>query len=250
MYGILCATPEELAALKDRLHLDAEAHLHGPTRVWTGRNGASKLALAQAGIGKVNAAAAATLLLSLFGARTLIFSGVAGGLDPELDVGAVLLADRLAVHDYGFVSDGRFTATASGVIPIGQPPLSDLSPVRPEVAVAFGKLMTSIQPRLGAPIRLGGIVTADYFLNCATTRTELRARFGADAIDMESGAVNQIAEAWGAPLYVIRTLSDLAGEESHVTYPQMAQMAAANSALCVCELLSILERQNGALAPA
>jgi adenosylhomocysteine nucleosidase len=57
---------------------------------------------------------------------------------------------------------------------------------------------------------------------------------------MESGAVNQVAEAWSAPLYVIRTLSDLAGEESHLAYPQMAQMAAHNSALCVLDLLKLL----------
>ena len=73
-----------------------------------------------------------------------------------------------------------------------------------------------------------------------------RARFGADAIDMESGAIHQVAEAWDRPLYVIRTLSDLAGEESHVTYGQMALMAAQNSALCVAELLAILKADEAA----
>jgi adenosylhomocysteine nucleosidase len=58
---------------------------------------------------------------------------------------------------------------------------------------------------------------------------------------MESGALNQVAEAWDRPLYVIRTLSDLAGEESHMTYYEMALMAAHNSALCVTELLRILK---------
>ena len=57
--------------------------------------------------------------------------------------------------------------------------------------------------------RLGGVVTADYFLNCPATRDELHARLGADAIDMESGAVAVVARAWNTPLYVIRTLSDL-----------------------------------------
>ena len=38
-------------------------------------------------------------------------------------------------------------------------------------------------------------------------------------------------------------LSDLAGEESHLTYPQMALMAARNSALCVTALLDILASQ-------
>ena len=42
VYGILCATPEELAALAERLHLHPEAQSHGPTRVWTGATGGRK----------------------------------------------------------------------------------------------------------------------------------------------------------------------------------------------------------------
>lgn len=240
MFGILCATVEEIAALRARLDVEPEPEIHGPTRAWRGRHAGAPLVLAQAGIGKVNAAAAATLLLSLFDVTALIFCGVAGGLDPELPVGAVLLADRLAIHDYGVMAGGRLTSTKSGLAPLGAPELAALSPVPPKVRVTLVHLAEILRSQIEAPVRLGGIVTADYFLNCADTRSDLHARFGAHAIDMESGAVHQVAEAWGVPLYVIRTLSDLAGEESHLTYPQMAQMAAHNSALCVLDLLTIL----------
>lgn len=240
-FGILCATPEELAALRGGLHLDTEPERHGPTRIWRGSHAGDPLVLAQMGIGKVNAAAAATLLLSLFECRALICSGVAGGLSAELPVGSVLLAERLAIHDYGVVAARRFTSTLSGKIPIGAPELRELTALPEPVPSAFAALEAKVAPTIGHPVRRGGIVTADYFLNCAETRDELRDRFGADAIDMESGAIWQVAEAWGRPLFVIRTLSDLAGEESHVTYGQMALMAAHNSAACVTELLAILK---------
>lgn len=238
--GILCAMPEELAAVQTVLGIDGEAEVHGPTRVWTGVHGGLQIALALSGIGKVNAAAAATLLVAVHGAEALIFSGVAGGLDPALGVGAVLLAERLAIHDYGFVAGGRFTPTASGIIPIGAPTLEALPAVAPEVVRRLERLAEAVRGRLDHPVRLGAVTTADYFLNCVATRGELRATFGADAIDMESGAVAQVADAWGVPLYVIRTLSDLAGEDSHVTYLEMIEMAAANSAVCVPALLEIL----------
>jgi adenosylhomocysteine nucleosidase len=247
VYGILCATPEELGALRERLTLDPRPETHGPTQVWRGSHDGADIALAQSGIGKVNAAAAATLLLARFAPRALIFSGVAGGLAPELPVGSVLLADRLAIHDYGLVADRTFTPVAYGAIPIGAPRLAALPPAGPQVRANFAALAEQLAPQLDAPVRLGGVVTADYFLNCGQTRERLRAEFGADAIDMESGAVSQVAEAWGAPLYVIRTLSDLAGEESHVTYPQMAAMAARNSALCVERLLALLALLEGAV---
>jgi adenosylhomocysteine nucleosidase len=239
-HGILCATPEELEALRERLDVGSTPQVFGPTRVWTGRHDGHDIALALSGIGKVNAAAAATLLFSVFGATRLIFSGVAGGLNPRLGVGAVLLGARLAIHDYGVISDGRFTPTASGIIPIGAPTLTELDPVAPEVAADLERLKAAVQDRLDAPVMLGAITTADYFLNCAQTRDELHTRLGADAIDMESGAVAQIAAEWGRPLYVIRTLSDLAGEDSHIDYPRLAAMAARNSALCVEQLLAIL----------
>lgn len=240
MYGILCATPEELAALAERLDLHPEARTHGPTRVWTGPG----LVLAQAGIGKVNAAAAATLLLDRYEAEAIIFSGVAGGLDPELPVGSVLLADGLAIHDYGILSEGRLTPVAYGTVPIGAPRLAGPIPLGDEVRGVLQALAERLRPKLDGPVRLGGVITGDYFLNCAGTRDALREAFGAHAIDMESGAVHEVVRAWGRPLYVIRTLSDLAGEESHLTYPQMAAMAARNSALCVIELLDILQART------
>ena len=235
MYGILCAIPHELDALRERLVVEAEAQTFGAVQVWTGPG----YALALSGIGKVNAAAAATLLLAVFKADTLIFSGVAGGLNPALAVGDVLFGERLAVHDYGHITAGTFTPTASGIIPIGAPILSELTAVAPSVIARFEQLKTRLTGRLEA--RLGTITTADYFLTCAVTRDELHARLGADAIDMESGAVAQIADTWDCPLYVIRTLSDLAGDESHTDFPRLAAMAARNSALCVEELLAILQ---------
>ncbi|MGA0607686.1 5'-methylthioadenosine/S-adenosylhomocysteine nucleosidase [Phenylobacterium sp. VNQ135] len=235
MIGILCATPEELAALRAVLDLDVPGETHGPFEVWAGHG----LALARCGLGKVNAASAATLLLDRFEATTLIFSGVAGGLHPELPVGSVLFGERLAIHDYGIVTAGRFTATRSGVIPFGAPAAA-LESVSQQVRETLVRLRDAVAPTLGHPVQLGGITTADYFLNCGQTRDELRAQLGADAIDMESGAVAQVAEAWGAPLYVIRTLSDLAGEESQVTFTEMEAMAAKNSAACVKRLLQII----------
>lgn len=240
MYGILCATPEELAALKAKLHTDPEPQVHGPTKVWSGVHDGEQIVLALCGIGKVNAAAAATLLLAVFGARALVFAGVAGGLNPAFGVGSVLLGERLATHDYGIITDGAFTPTASGVIPVGAPRLAALTPASPQVLAVLEEVARLTAGQLEAPPHLGGIVTADYFLNCAVTRDELHAVFGADAIDMESGAVAQVAAAWEVPLYVIRTLSDLAGEDSHLTYNDMAAMAARNSALCVEVLLGVL----------
>jgi 5'-methylthioadenosine/S-adenosylhomocysteine nucleosidase len=158
MYGILCAVPEELAALRARLTLNPEPEVHGPMEVWRGEHDGAQIALVRSGIGKVNAAAAATLLATLYAPRALIFSGVAGGLDPDLPVGAVLLADRLAIHDYGLVQGGRFTPTAYGIIPVGAPRLAGLPPVAAETAAVLSELAAKVAPELGHPVRDGLLV--------------------------------------------------------------------------------------------
>jgi adenosylhomocysteine nucleosidase len=241
VYGILCATPEERDALKARLRTAPEPRRFGPTEVWTGDHAGRPFALALSGIGKVNAAAAATLLMAVMKAEVLVFAGVAGGVNPGLKVGDVLLGERLGIHDYGLMAQGTFTPTRSGLIPIGAPALTELHAVDQAVRGRLAALRDRVAPLLPAQVRLGAIATADYFLNCRDTRDALHADLAADAMDMESGAVFQVAEDWGVPLYVIRTLSDLAGEDSHLTYPEMAALAARNSALCVAELLDLLE---------
>ena len=59
------------------------------------------------GVGKVNAAIVASLLIAHFDCRALLFSGVAGGLDPKLNIGDVVVATRVVQHDYGKIQTGQ-----------------------------------------------------------------------------------------------------------------------------------------------
>ncbi|MCP8940185.1 5'-methylthioadenosine/S-adenosylhomocysteine nucleosidase [Alsobacter sp. SYSU M60028] len=239
MIAVVCATPEEFAALLAHVDAPHEVELAG----FLARQGSydgQPVVLARSGIGKVNAAILATLLLARGNCRAMVFSGVAGGLAEDLPVGSVLLAERMATHDYGIVSAGRFTRVETGVIPIGAPELTQPRALPPETVTVLERLRDRVAPLLGHPIRLGTILTGDIFLNCASTRDALRAALAGDAIDMESDAVAQAADRFGVPAYVIRTVSDRAGEDSHTSYTEMAAMAAHNSALCVRELLAML----------
>ena len=81
--------------------------------------------LVEAGIGKVNTALVATLLLDHFGCRSVLLTGVAGGIDPGLGIGDVVIADRLIQHDYGAVIGGDIKPFRPGVAPdrrIARPP--------------------------------------------------------------------------------------------------------------------------------
>ncbi|PVE20419.1 hypothetical protein DC522_32470 [Microvirga sp. KLBC 81] len=72
--------------------------------------------------------------------------------------------------------------------------------------------------------------------HCKEARARLQA-LGGDIVDMESAAVLDVARRFGKGAYIIRTVSDGAGDDSHLSYTEMVAVVAHNSALCVEDLL-------------
>jgi adenosylhomocysteine nucleosidase len=250
--GLISAIAEETAILRGRLD-PAAPEAHAGVQFQPGRLDGISAVLVETGIGKVNAALIATVLLERFGVRALLFTGVAGGLDPSLGVGDVVLADLLIQHDYGAILDERIEPYRPGALPFGprraalgfEPPPSLLHDARaalvgldlPEMpAAATGG--AARRPRLVS----GAILSGDQFLACEKTRARLFAEHGALAIEMEGGAVAQVAEAYGRPWLVVRAISDLAGRESARDFTAFAEAAAAGAAAVVTRLLPILAR--------
>jgi adenosylhomocysteine nucleosidase len=238
--GILCATSEEFDALHHRFEFDLEPTTLAGFQFWKGHvpNRARSIVLAHSGIGKVNAATLATILFTTFGCDDLIFSGVAGALS-DLDVGSVVLATRGATHDYGLVSNGVFTCVPVGDLPLPgiAQPLEDLPSVPPEVKRTLELLRDRMADKLA--IRFGAVLSGDVFINCQEARTRLQ-NMGGDIVDMESAAVLEVASRFGKGAYIIRTISDGAGDDSHLSYSEMVAIVADNSAVCVEDLLRIL----------
>jgi adenosylhomocysteine nucleosidase len=172
-----------------------------------------RVVLANGGIGKVNAAMAATILCYRFGCGLIVFSGLAGGLAPELEAGDLVVATELIQHDHGNIIDGTFHLTRPA------PP-----PSLPRIAGGF--LLSAAVERLAREaaqgllterqdqslkIHFGRIISGDLFVLCEATRDRLFQTHGALALEMEGAAIAQVAERFGREHLVIRVLSDLAG---------------------------------------
>lgn len=206
--------------------------------------------LAETGMGKVNAALVTTVLAHRFGCRAVIFSGVAGGLDPDLNVGDVVIADRLIQYDAGLIEDERLQTYQAGHVPFINP--TDRlgydvgGMVIDKVRRALGGLELPPLSRLaggqGRPARIvyGTVLSGDQYLHSEPTRVRLHSEFGGRAIEMEGGAVAQVCEAFGIDWLVVRALSDLAGQDSQFEFNEFAGEVAASSATVLRTLLPVL----------
>ncbi|WP_428030364.1 5'-methylthioadenosine/adenosylhomocysteine nucleosidase [Ancylobacter sp.] len=246
--GVLCAIPQEFAFLADNL-TGTEVTERAGMVFHVGRLDGHRVVLARAGMGKVNASIAATLLLERFGCRVLLFSGIAGGLDPELSVGDVVIADHVVQHDAGYYSaDDQFMVYQAGHLPffsphegLGHAADGDLLE-RARAALADLSLapLSAAGGERAPRLHYGRILTGDQFVNSETLRERLFRELGGAAVEMEGAAMAQAASAYDVPWLVVRTLSDLAGRESHFDFRLFIDEVALSSALIVRRLLPVL----------
>lgn len=232
--AVISALQTELEALIDSLQAPVAGEIAGwPT--WKGRRRGHDIVLARAGLGKVNTAALTALVWDRYRPSLLAFTGVAGALDPSLAVGDVVVAERSIQHDTGVITRrGGLERYQPGHVPFFNPTEEFGYAPSPELLETVRTVIDEfdVTPVLGRvpTVTMGTIVTGDQFLQDPRTRDRLFAELGAKAIEMEGAALAQFAAHVGCDHIVIRSVSDLAGEDSTVDFERYLHEAAANSA--------------------
>ena len=233
--GLICAIPQELDHLSALL-VDADALEVAHTKFVTGTLDGYPVVVVGSGMGKVNSALVATVLADRFRCSAIVFSGVAGGLDPSLSVGDVVIADRVIQHDAGLIENDRLQTYQAGHVPFINP--TDRLGYRVDET-----LLANAVERLSdftPAVRFGTVLSGDQYLHSDATRERLHAEFGGLAVEMEGGAVAQVAESFGVPWLVIRALSDLAGHDSRFDFLAFVDQVAALSVAILRRLLPVL----------
>ena len=220
--GLLGAMPEEIGSSLSHLHQRSSSQ-HGDLTLHHGIWGEGiRLTLAWSGWGKVSAARATTRLLAAApDLDLLLFTGVAGAADPAQHQWDVLLADAVVQHDMD----------ASPLFPRFTLPPLNRDQLRPEPGWfhwAHGALQEAAAngelTRFGTP-STGLIATGDRFIGKAAALQELRdALPGLQAVEMEGGAVAQVAEQEGIPWLLIRVISDGADETAAQSFSDFVQV--------------------------
>ena len=243
--GILGAMPVEIQMLESKLQ-DEQTEKYLNVTFYTGTLNGRKVVLAASGIGKVNAAMTATLLLDHFRPAEVLFTGVAGGINPNLAPGDIVLGEKTAQHDRGKLTSAGFSPQPTGEgIPLLMSPPERLLALAEAAAkdAALDKIKTTRGERQPRVIR-GIIVTGDIFVASPAKTAELRKMFKADAVEMEGAAVAQVCWQQKVPCLVIRCLSDKADAMADADFDRFVNAAAANSAKLTLSMLNLLAKSK------
>ncbi|MEK5207645.1 5'-methylthioadenosine/S-adenosylhomocysteine nucleosidase [Psychrobacillus sp. FSL H8-0510] len=189
-----------------------------------------EVVLLKSGIGKVNAAMSTTILLNEYKPDYVINTGSAGGYDPTLEVGAIVISDEVRHHDVDVTAFGY---------EIGQVPQL---PAAFKADERLMKLAEEAVYEIGKhQVATGLIATGDIFMHDPAKVEQVRIHFPQmKACEMEAAAVAQVCYQFEVPFVVIRALSDIAGKESSMSFDEFLPVAAKHSTQIVLQVIGKL----------
>jgi adenosylhomocysteine nucleosidase len=161
----------------------------------------------------------------------LIFTGVAGGTNPEIEVGDIVISNELIEHD--------FDCVAFGMKP-GQIPRMDTSIFKADsklIEVAEKSAYSLFDKK---SVYTGRIVSGDEFVAEPKKIEWLRKTFNSECTEMEGAAVAHVCHLFKTPFVVIRSISDKANDDAKTDFQEFVKLAAKNSKKIIVEMLKNL----------
>ncbi|MGJ7568522.1 5'-methylthioadenosine/adenosylhomocysteine nucleosidase [Variovorax sp. GB1R11] len=240
--AIVAAMHEELGALLAQMPDEQRVRVAGRD-FWVGHLHGQPVVAVLSRIGKVAAAVTATVLLERFGVRAIVFTGVAGGLAPGVNVGDVVVATELLQHDMD----------ASPIFPKHEVPLMGLSRFAADAAISDA-LSDVVEGVLRDPVALIGqagvdefglsspkvhrglLVSGDRFVSTTAESAALQRELpDALAVEMEGAAVAQVCHDYGVPFAAMRTISDRADDAAHGDFARFVAVVASRYSLALVD---------------
>ena len=223
--GIIGAMDVEVATLKEKME-NTTLHTHAGSVYCEGTLEGTPAVVVQCGVGKVNAAICAQILISVFGVTHLVNTGIAGSLCADLDIGDLVISRDAIHHDFDLHFWGKPIGQVSGMDVIAFP--ADENLMRTAFAAA--------EAENAGHTRLGRVASGDQFICSKEQKDKIIADTDAQCAEMEGAAIAHTAYRNGIPFVIIRAISDKADDSAHMDYPTFEAIAARRCANVTCRL--------------
>lgn len=228
--GIIGAMAEEVSELKASLQ-DAKETKIARMEFCEGSFGNTDVVVVQSGIGKVNAAACAQILINHFGVTHVMNTGVAGSLNAKIDIGDIVVSTDAMYHDV----DATIFGYAKGEVPqVGTASFVADEMLRKAAVEAVKEAAPDIH------VFEGRVVSGDQFISSREVKNHIRDTFQGDCTEMEGAAIAQVAYINEVPFVIIRAISDKADDSGQEAYDVFEKKAAMHCAHVVEYMISHL----------
>jgi len=236
--GIISAMPEEIEAIQILLQIEKKM-VKGMRTYYQGQLFNKKVILVFSRWGKVASATTATQLINDFNVEEIIFTGVAGGVQPDVLVGDIVIGKDLYQHDM----DGSPLVKAFEVPLLGKSAFSTHLDKRNQLAQASDQFLQNknefltkeqlINFDIKKPkIHIGDIASGDQFISSSEQSLKILSKLPTvKCVEMEGAAVAQVCYEYKVPFSIIRTISDNANHHAHIDFPKFAKEIASKYAL-------------------
>lgn len=225
--AIVAAMHQELAAVL-ALMPDEHKQLAAGREFWVGHLHGQEVVTVLSRIGKVAAATTAVALIERFHVQRIVFTGVAGGLAPGVNVGDVVVADAFLQHDLD----------ASPIFPRYEVPLYGTDRFATDPVLTHQLAQAAQRALHGMRVHRGLVVSGDRFVaSGAESRLLQSALPQALAVEMEGAAFAQVCHDYGLPFAAVRTISDRADDEAHGDFLRFIEDVASRHSAAIVEAL-------------
>lgn len=212
--GIIGAMELEVETLKAQMKVEKKTVKAG-MEFFEGTLGTANVVIVRCGIGKVNAGICVQILVDLFDVTHIINTGVAGSLNPKLDIGEIIISKDVIHHDVDVRVFGY---------PLGEvPQLGCREFIADEKMV---ELALEACKEAGLQTATGRVVSGDQFISSSEVKDYLIENFAADCAEMEGASIAHAAYLNKVPFVIIRAISDKADGSAEMDYPTFEKEAA------------------------
>jgi len=223
--GIMGAMREEIEPILKLVDKIDEEINYGQNIYYKAKFDNINLIIAYSKIGKVNSALTATIMIEKFKIDLLLFSGVAGAINENLNIGDLIIATKLCQHDLDITAFGH---------PFGYVPESKIFV---ETDKKLNQIAKNVANKLNKKLLEGVIATGDQFIASGEKKDWIKTTFNADALEMEGASVGFICDALGTPFFVLRAISDSADMDAGFDFDKFLDGSAKESAEFLIEMV-------------
>ena len=224
--GIIGAMQEEVELLQQSTGVVTKKNVAGMD-FYVGTYKSKEVVTVMSGIGKINAAVAAQILIDIFGVDCIINTGVAGSISKELSIGDIVISSDAVYHDFTVPGEPY------GYIPRMDKQFFEADKELIDAAKSAGELYCK-----NNKVFVGRIATGDQFIATVEQKNFISTNFKAMCAEMEGTAIAHTAFLNDVPFVIIRAVSDSAdgkAVEDYMSFEKKSAVIAAEMVLNMIE---------------